>query len=102
MEPKYRIIGVLAGILLVFAFGHLVFRVHYTKETQHLSYNWICLILLGQLLYGFYGYVNQLYGIIIPSTCIITGVLYILYIKIVHERNESIIDELTNKQIFSK
>ena len=102
MEPKYRIIGILAGILLVLAFGHLVFRVHHTKDTQHLTYNWVFLILLGQLLYGFYGYVNQLYGIIIPSICVTTGVLYILYIKIVHERNESIIDELTNKEIISK
>ncbi len=102
MEPKYRIIGILAGILLVLAFGHLVFRVHHTKDAQHLTYNWIFLILFGQLLYGFYGYVNQLYGIIIPSICITTGVLYILYIKIVHERNDSIIDELSNKEIFTK
>lgn len=102
MEPKYRIIGILAGILLVLAFGHLVFRVHHTKDAQHLTYNWVFLILIGQLLYGFYGYVNHLYGIIIPSICITTGVLYILYIKIVHERNESIIDELTNKEIFTK
>lgn len=99
MDTKYKNVGLLASVLLIFAFSHLVVRVHYTKETQHLSYNWIFLILCGQGLYGFYGYVNNLYGIIIPSLCVTIGVLYILYIKLVHDKNESILYDLKEREI---
>jgi uncharacterized protein with PQ loop repeat len=81
-NPKYQIISVISGILTIIGFSSLVLRVHTTKETEHLTYMWIFLLLTSQSLLIIYGVINNLYGIYVPAAIIILGVLSILYIKL--------------------
>ena len=81
-HPKYQVIAGLAGILTLLAFSHLVYRVHITKETEHLTFLWIFLVLSAQSLLFLYGILNNAYGIYLPATILIAGLGYILYIKL--------------------
>ena len=80
--PKYQIIAVISSILTILAFSHLIFNVHMTKETEHLSLIWIFLVLTAQSLLVVYGVINNSYGIYVPASILLIGVLYILYIKL--------------------
>jgi len=100
-NQKYKLIAVIAGILTIIAFSSLVLRVHITKETEHLSYNWIFLILTAQSLLVIYGVINNSYGIYIPASIIVIGVLYILYIKLHFSDANQIEDELKLKNILT-
>jgi hypothetical protein len=99
MDTKYKIIALLSGIFIVAGFSHLVIHVHFTKETEHLTYQWIALILCGQLLLALYSYLNNLYISCITSAFIIIGVLYISYVKFIYEKNNNISDDLKTKNI---
>ena len=81
-NPKYQIIAIISSVLTIIGFSSFVLRVHMTKETEHLSYTWIFLILMSQSLLIIYGVINNLYGIYIPATTLIVGILYILYVKL--------------------
>lgn len=81
-NPKYQIIAIISSVLTIIGFSSLVLRVHMTKEAEHLSYTWIFLILMSQSLLIIYGVINNLYGIYIPATILIVGVLSILYVKL--------------------
>lgn len=98
-QPKYQIIAVIAGILAIMSISSLVLRVHITKDTEHLTYIWICLVLMAQSLLVIYGLINNSYGIYIPSTILILGVLYVLYVKIAYSKTTKIEDELRRKNI---
>jgi uncharacterized protein with PQ loop repeat len=81
-HPKYQVIAGLAGILTIVGFSHFVYRVHITTETDHLSFLWIFLVLSAQSLLFLYGILNNAYGIYLPAAILITGLCYILYIKL--------------------
>ena len=98
-KPKYQIIAIISGILAITAFSSLVLRVHLTKETEHLTFTWIVLVLSAQGLLFIYGFINSLYGICLPASLFILGVLYILYIKLVYNKDETIEAELRAKHI---
>lgn len=99
VNSKYQIIIIISGILTILGFSNLVLKVHTTKETEHLSFIWIFLILSAQSLLILYGILNNSYGIYFPSVVLIFGILYILYIKLNYEGNKSIEDELKKKDI---
>ncbi len=98
---EYQIIATISGILIILSFSQLVFKVHKTKETIHLTFSWLFLLLSAQLLLLFYGIMNKSYGIYVPAIIISIGLLYILYIKLTYENlfNEKIVLELKEKDI---
>ena len=100
VQPKYQIIAIISGILTIMAFSNLVLTVYIKKEAEHLSYTWIMLVLTAQSLLVIYGLINNSYGIFIPSSIIIMGASYILFVKLNNNNNMKIIeDELKTKNI---
>jgi uncharacterized protein with PQ loop repeat len=100
-NPKYQLIAVIAGILTIMAFSSLVLRVHMTKETEHLTYTWIALVLTAQTLLVIYGVINNSYGIYVPASILIVGVLYILYVKLHFSDTNQVEDDLKLKNILA-
>lgn len=98
-NSKYQFIIIISGILTILGFSNLVFKVHSTKETEHLTFTWIFLILSAQVLLILYGILNNSYGMYFPSVILIFGLVYILYIKLNYEVNMSVENDLKNKNI---
>lgn len=98
-HPKYQFIAVISGILIILSFSHLVFRVYNTKATEHLTFTWIFLLLSAQTLLMIYGILNNAYGVYLPPMVIISGLLYILYVKITYETTGNIENKLKEKNI---
>ena len=98
-QPKYQGIVFVAGLFTISAFTHLVRRVYLTKETDNLSYTWIFLVLMAQSLLTLYGILNNAYGIYIPSLILISGVSYVLYVKIAYKKTLNIEKELKIRNI---
>ena len=100
-QPKYKNIAIISSILTFVAFSYLVFRVHNTKETEHLTFIWLFIILLSQTLLFIYGFLNKFRFIYLQAFIILLGLIYILYIKInnVNVNDIDIESELRKKQI---
>lgn len=98
-QPKYQFIAGLAGILTILGFSHLVYRVYKTKETDHLTFVWLFLVLSAQSLLFLYGILNNVYGIYLPSTILLMGLLYILYVKLNYYLDDSVENQLKLKNI---
>ena len=100
-NQKYKIIAVISVILTIIAFSSLVLRVHMTKETEGLTFTWIFLVLISQSLLVIYGVINNSYGIYVPASILLIGILYILYIKLNYDNVKRIEDELKSKNILT-
>ena len=89
---KYEILASVAGALNIISFGSLVQNVYWTKNTESLTWTWIFVNLCSQIIFFVYGILNQAYGIYIPTTLFIFGLLFILFRKIVHifEKKEKV------------
>lgn len=98
-SPKYQFIAAISGILIILSFSHLVFRVYNTKSTEHLTFTWIFLLLSAQTLLMIYGLLNNAYGVYLPPMVIISGLLYILYVKISNSTDKNVETELKEKNI---
>jgi small neutral amino acid transporter SnatA (MarC family) len=96
---KYNELTLIAGFCNITAFSLLVYQVHITKITNHLTYMWIFLFLISQLLLFIYGQINHIFGIYIPALIMFSGLLYIFYIKTVYTENYLIEKELKEKDI---
>lgn len=82
---KYNFIPILASVFSITAFTFLTFRVHTTRETEHLAYIILLLILSAQILLFLNGIINAAVHIYIPAIIMICLISYILYIKINNE-----------------
>ena len=100
-NQKYKIIAVISVILTIIAFSSLVLRVHMTKETECLTFTWIFSVLTAQSLLVVYGVINNSYGIYVPASILLIGILYILYIKLNYDNVKRIEDELKSKNILT-
>jgi uncharacterized protein with PQ loop repeat len=98
-HPKYQGIVFVAGLFTISAFTHLIRRVYLTKETDNLTYTWIFLVLTAQSLLTLYGILNGVYGIYIPSLILITGISYVLYVKMTYKKTLSVEKDLKMKNI---
>jgi len=96
-HPKYQFIAIISGILTILGFSHLVFRVYSTKETTHLTFIWLFLVLSAQILLMIYGILNNSYGIYLAPIILISGLLYILYVKLTYETSNNIENNLKEK-----
>ena len=99
---KHNELTMIAGALNISAFLILLYQIHITKITYHLTYLWIGLVLTAQLLLFIYGKINHIFGIYIPAFIIFSGIVYILYIKIGYSDNKRIEDELHEKGIIKE
>jgi uncharacterized protein with PQ loop repeat len=77
-------------------------NVHVTKNTENLTFTWILLVLLSQSLLILYGIINNAYGIYIPSSVLILGILYISYVKINYSDNQAVTSSLVDKEILQQ
>jgi uncharacterized protein with PQ loop repeat len=101
-KPKAVLAATLSGILNFLAFSQLLIQVHLTKETDNLSYLWALTIISSQALFVYYGIVNEAPGIYITASIFLTGILYIVYIKLNYGSETKKIDkELMDKDILS-
>jgi hypothetical protein len=82
------LIGI-AGILGLISFSTLIQKIYETHNTASLPWTWIILNLSAQTLSMIYGIGNLSYGIVLPGMLFITGLLYILYIKLNHKPYET-------------
>ena len=100
-HPKYQLIAIIAGLLTIVAFSHLVYKVYLTKHTEHITFVWISLVLTAQTLLIIYGKLNNSYGIYLPAILIVVGLSYILYIKLTYNNTTQIRieNELKHKNI---
>jgi uncharacterized protein with PQ loop repeat len=100
-EQKYQILAGVAGLFTITAFSHLIYRVYNTKQTEHLTYMWIFLVLTAQLLLTIYGLLNHAYGIYIPSMLALLGIGYIFFVKLTNTLDNKIEMDLINKNILN-
>ena len=91
---KHNELTMIAGALNISAFLILLYQIHITKITNHLTYLWIGLVLTAQITLFIYGKINHIFGIYVPAFIIFSGIIYILYIKIGYSDNKRIEDEL--------
>ena len=97
--PKYQIIAGIAGTFTLLALSNLIYRVYETQNTEHLTYTWIFLILSAQSLLVLYGLLNNAYGIYLPAIVVISGISYILFVKVSNTTENKIEMELIKKNI---
>ncbi len=98
-HPKYQGIAFIAGMFTLLALSSLIHRVYITQNTEHLTYMWVFFILTAQTLLMIYGILNKAYGIYIPALIVITGISYILYVKVTNVIKVDLEKELINKSI---
>jgi len=100
-NPKYQWIAFVAGISTILAFSHLVYKVYLTKQTEHLTFIWIGLVLVGKILLVLYGILTRSYGIYLPAAIISLGLFYVLYVKLTYDNTTQIRieNELKHKNI---
>ena len=96
---KHNELAMTAGFCNIVAFSFLVYRVHVTKMTDNLTYIWICLVLTSQTLLFFYGRINHIFGIYMPALIMFSGIIYILYVKMVYTEASHIENDLKQKEI---
>jgi hypothetical protein len=99
MLKNHEELAFMSGIFALIAFSFLIYNVHQTKKTNNLTFAWLFLVIVSQILIVIYGKINYISGLYIPAIIYIIGLVYILYIKIVYKETNKIEDELKNKNI---
>ena len=98
-HPKYQLLAIISGILTILGFSNLIINVHTTKNTKHLTFIWLFLIFLSQILLIVYGILNNIHVIYFQALILVIGLLYILYVKLKYEVNNDVETELKIKDI---
>lgn len=96
---KYLNILYLSRFLILLSFVNLIYKIYMTNDVSDLTYIWIMLVLSAQILLVFFGFVNNEWGVVVPSVLISAGVLYILVTKLTQSKNEQVKKELEKKNI---
>ena len=81
------LIGI-AGILGLISFSSLIEQIYKTHNTTSLPWTWVLMNLGAQSLSMIYGIGNLSYGIVLPGILFISGLIYILYVKLNHKQYE--------------
>ena len=96
---KFEALVGIAGMLGLISFSTLIQRIYTTHNTDTLPWTWLALNITAQLLSFTYGVANKAFGIYIPNSIFLIGLLYITYVKIVHKPKDQKEAEERNKQI---
>ena len=78
---KYELLASSALVLNMSSFFTLLYNVHVTHNTSTLPWKWFYLNIGAQILLIIYGVINGSWGIYIPTIFLLTGLIYIGYIK---------------------
>ena len=87
---KYALLATISLMFNVVSFASLVYNVHMTKNTT--SFNWIYLVgnILAQILLIIYGMANKAPEIYGPTMLLISGLIYIIFIKYTYINTKNI------------
>lgn len=96
---KYEELTYISSIFALTAFSFLIYNVYQSKNTSHLEFIWIFLLITAQILMFIYGKLNHIHGLYVPATIYIMGLIYVLYVKVVYKETNKIEAELKNKNI---
>ena len=88
---KYESLIGVAGVLGLISFSSLIQQIYQTHNTSSLPWTWITMNLLAQSLSFIYGVSNMSYGIVLPGILFLSGLFYILYVKLNHKRFEEVV-----------
>ena len=86
--PKFESLIGVAGIFGLVSFSSLIQKIYDTHNTTSLPWTWLIMNLSAQVLSLLYGLANKAYGIYIPTSLFLIGLIYILYVKINHPPTE--------------
>ena len=86
--PKFESLIGVAGIFGLVSFSSLIQKIYDTHNTTSLPWTWIIMNLSAQVLSLLYGLANKAYGIYIPTSLFLIGLIYILYVKLYHTQYE--------------
>jgi uncharacterized protein with PQ loop repeat len=78
---KYELLATAAMAINMISFVTLIRRIHVSKNTSSLSWYYLSGIILAQILFLIYSYANKAYGIFYPTILILSGLLYISFVK---------------------
>jgi len=87
--PKFESLVGIAGILGLISFSTLIQKIYETHNTTSLPWKWVFINITAQVLSFIYGVANRAYGIYIPNILFLSGLGYILYVKIYHKNVEN-------------
>ena len=91
--PKYEALVGMAGTIGLISFSTLLQRIYKTHNTESLPWAWVAMNLAAQALSFTYGIANHAYGIFIPNSLFLCGLIYILYVKLVHKPKDTETDK---------
>lgn len=78
---KYDILGILAGVLNIIAFYNLIIHNYTIRDTNSLSWTWLFMGLVTQVLWIIFGVANKLLPNLIVSPILLIGVIALLFLK---------------------
>jgi uncharacterized protein with PQ loop repeat len=90
MPKQHEELLYISSAFALSAFSFLIYKVYKTKNTYHLDFLWIFLLITADVLMFIYGNLNHIHGLYIPAIIYIIGLSYILYIKIVYKETNII------------
>lgn len=79
---KYEVLAGFASSIGLFAFMTIVYRIYSTQNTSSLTTASLFSNLIAQTFLFIYAYTNGLKGLIYPIYLYVSGIIYILYVKI--------------------
>lgn len=79
---KYELLATASLTFNIVSFFTLIQKIHITKNTSSIPWHYIFGNIVSQILLFTYGFINNAYGLYIPSIFLFSGILYIAYIKI--------------------
>lgn len=83
---KYEFLAGFASSLGLFAFMTIVYRVFTVQNTSSLTTTSLLSYLITQTLLFIYAYSNDLKGLMYPIYLYVFGIIYILYVKIIKNK----------------
>mgnify|MGYP001048229727 CR=1 FL=1 len=83
---KYEFLAGFASSLGLFAFMTIVFRIFSSQNTASLTTASLFSNLIAQLFLFIYAYSNDLKGLLYPIYFYTFGIIYILYVKIIRNK----------------
>jgi uncharacterized protein with PQ loop repeat len=83
---KYEVLAGFASSLGLFAFLTIVWRIFATQNTISLTTASLFSNLIAQIFLFIYAYKNHLKGLMYPIILYVAGIIYILYVKIIKNK----------------
>ena len=94
---KYEILASVALLFNFSSFGTLLYNVVTTRNASTLPYMWFYTNIMAQVLMIIYAVLNGAYGIYLPTSVLLLGLLYMLFIKMYYENGTQ--DKKSDKTI---